>query len=90
MIDFAVNMGNINEDEDNKINDNFDEDLDYSLELDNYKNGLPDSKNIIFFKYIFKNLVLISVMNKEKYEKLYLVEHNIEVLKKGVIQIFSK
>ena len=90
MIDFAVNMGNINEDEDNKINGNFDEDLDYSLELNNYKNGLPDSKNVIFFKYIFKNLVLISVMNKEKYEKLYLVEHNIEVLKKGVIQIFSK
>ena len=90
MIDFALNMCNIYEESDNKINDNFDEDLDYSLEIDNYKNGLPDSKNIIFFKYIFKNLALISVMNKEKYEKLYLVEHNINVFKKGVIKIFSK
>ena len=97
MIDFAVNMGNIyeddennNKDKDNNINENFDEDLDYSIEINNFKNGLPDSKNIIFFKYIFKNLALISVISKEKYEKNHLIEHNVNIFKKGVIQIFKK
>ena len=54
MIDFAVDMGNIYEDDDNKYEDNynFDEDLDYSLEIKNFKNGLPDSKSIVFFKKV--------------------------------------
>ena len=81
MIDFAVDIGNIYEDNENKnndnnINENFDEDLDYSLEMKNFKNGLPDSRNIVFFKYIYKNLALISIINKEKYERNHLIEHN--------------
>ena len=81
MIDFAVEIGNIYEDNENKnnennINENFDEDLDYSLEMKNFKNGLPDSRNIVFFKYIYKNLALISIINKEKYERNHLIEYN--------------
>lgn len=100
MIDFALEMSNIYEESDSKnddnikndinVNDNFDEDLDYSLEMKNFKNGLPDSKSIVFFKYIYNNLALISIISKEKYEKKHLIEHNINILKKGIISIFSK
>ena len=95
MIDFAMDMGNLyDDDEENKKrgedSDNFDEDLDYSLEIKNFKNGLQDSKSIVFFKYVFKNLALISIINKEKYERNNLIDHNIDLLKQGIIRIFQK
>ena len=90
MIDFAVEMGNIYEENENNINDNFDEDLDYSLEIKNFKNGLPDSKSIVFIKYIHKNLALISILSKEKYEKIHLIQHNINTFKEAVMLIFTK
>ena len=94
MIDFALEMSNIyeeNEDPniDDLINNNFDDELDYSLEINNYKNGITDSKSIAFVKYIFKNLVLISITSKEKNEKNHhLLEHNINIFKEGILRIF--
>ena len=98
MIDFAIEMSNIYEENDDKnssncnnnIDDNFDEDLDYSLEIKNFKSGLPETKSIVFLKYIYKNLALISILNKEKYEKIHLIQHNINTFKKAVMLIFTK
>ena len=98
MINFAVEMSNIYDENDesndnnnnDNDNDNFDEDMDYSLEIKNFKNGLPDSKSIVFFKYIYKNLALISIIGKEKYERKNLIEININKFKQGVFRIFKK
>ena len=93
MIDFALELSNIyeeSEDKNDNINKNFDEDLDYSMEINNYKNGVNDTKSIVFLKYIFKNLVLISIISREKNEKSHhLLEYNINILKEGVIRIFK-
>ena len=99
MIDFALEMNTIYNDDngDNNVDNNennnayiFDESSDYSLEIKNNKNGLPHSKSIVFFKHIYNNLALISIISKDKYEKNNVIMHNINTFKQGVTRIFKK
>lgn len=43
-----------------------------------------DSKNILFLKFIHKNLALIAIVNEENYERNNLLEHNINLFKQAV------
>lgn len=48
-----------------------------------------DSKNILFLKFIHKNLVLIAIVNEENYERNNLLEHNINLFKQAVKNILK-
>jgi Ras-related GTP-binding protein C/D len=49
-----------------------------------------DSKNILFLKFIHKNLALIAIVNEENYERNNLLEHNINLFKQAVKNILKK
>ena len=95
MLDFVIEMAHIYDENEDKIidfdEDNFDEDMEYQLEIKNLKNGIPDSKSIVAFYYIFQNLALIFIIKKDSFEKnkIY-IEGNINVLRQGVKKIFQK
>lgn len=94
MIDFVIEMAHIYDENEDKIidfdDDNFDEDMEYQLEIKNLKNGIPDSKSIVAFYYIFKNLALIFIIRKDSFEQNKIgIEGNINILRKGVKRIFQ-
>ena len=95
MIDFVVEMAHIYDENEDKMidsdDDNFDEDMEYELEIKNLKNGIPDSKSIILFYYVFHNMALIYIVNKDTFEKnRNSFECNVNILKQGVKKIFQK
>jgi hypothetical protein len=95
MIDFVMEMATIYDENEDKMidsdDDNFDEDMEYQLEIKNLKNGIPDSKSIIAFYYIFKNLALIFIIKKDAFEKNKIsIDANINILKQGIKKIFQK
>ena len=95
MLDFVIEMAHIYDENEDKIidfdEDNFDEDMEYQLEIKNLKNGIPDSKSIVAFYYIFQNLALIFIIKKDSFEKNKIfIEGNINVLRQGVKNIFQK
>lgn len=95
MIDFVIEMAHIYDENEDKMidsdDDNFNDDMEYQLEIKNLKNGIPDSKSIVAFYYIFKNLALIFIINKGAFEKNKIsIEGNINILRKGVKAIFQK
>ena len=97
MINFVLEMTHIydeNDGEDKIIDsddDNFDEDMEYQLEIKNFKNGIPDSKSIVAFYYIFHNLALIFIVKKDTFEKNKIsIEGNINILRQGIKKIFQK
>ena len=49
-----------------------------------------DSKNILFVKFIHRNLALIVIVNEENYERNNLLEHNINLFKQAVKNILKK
>ena len=90
MLDFVIEMAHIYDENEDKIID-FDEDMEYQLEIKNLKNGIPDSKSIVAFYYIFQNLALIFIIKKDSFEKNKIfIEGNINVLRQGVKNIFQK
>ena len=97
MINFVLEMTHIydeNDGEDKIIDsddDNFDEDMEYQLEIKNFKNGIPNSKSIVAFYYIFHNLALIFIVKKDTFEKNKIsIEGNINILRQGIKKIFQK
>jgi len=48
-----------------------------------------DSKNILFLKFIHRNLALIAIVNEENYERSNLLEHNINLFKQAVKNILK-
>ena len=97
MINFVLEMTHIYDEDvgEDKIidsdDDNFDEDMEYQLEIKNFKNGIPDSKSIVAFYYIFHNLALIFIVKKDTFEKNKIsIEENINILRQGIKKIFQK
>ena len=96
MINFVIEMSHIyDENDDEKIidvdDDNFDEDMEYQLEIKNFKNGIPDSKSIVAFYYIFTNLALIFIIKKKDFEKNKIsIEGNVNIIRQGIKKIFQK
>jgi hypothetical protein len=95
MIDFVMEMATIYDENEDKMidsdDDNFDENMEYQLEIKNLKNGIPDSKSIVAFYYIFQNLALIFIVKKDIFEKNKIgIEGNINILRQGVKKIFQK
>ena len=96
MINFVIEMSHIyDENDDEKIidvdDDNFDEDMEYQLEIKNFKNGIPDSKSIVAFYYIFTNLTLIFIIKKKDFEKNKIsIEGNVNIIRQGIKKIFQK
>ena len=48
-----------------------------------------DSKNILFLKFIHRNLALIAIVSEENYERNNLLEHNINLFKQAVKNILK-
>ena len=96
MINFVIEMSHIyDENDDEKIidvdDDNFDVDMEYQLEIKNFKNGIPDSKSIVAFYYIFTNLALIFIIKKKDFEKNKIsIEGNVNIIRQGIKKIFQK
>ena len=52
-------------------------------------NHYTNSYNILFLKFIHKNLALIAIINEESYERNNLLDYNINIFKQGVKSILQ-
>ena len=62
----------------------FDDNSVCSIKINEINNGC---KNILFLKFIHRNLALIAIVNEDNYERNNLLEHNINLFKQAVKNI---
>ena len=65
----------------------FDDNSICSIKINEINN---DSKNILFLKFIHKNLALIAIVNEDNYGRNNLLEHNINLFKQAVKNILKQ
>ena len=65
----------------------FDDNSICSIKINEINN---ESKNILFLKFIYRNLALIAIVNEENYERNNLLEHNINLFKQAVKNILKQ
>ena len=89
IIDLALDVSGIYGDqkEDEEIDSFFDENSICSIKLNSKVNN--DSKDILFLKFIHKNLALVAIINEDNYERNNLLEYNINIFRQGVKNILK-
>ena len=87
IIDVVLDMSGIYGDQ--KENEETDSYFDDSSTCSIKINAFNNSKNILFLKFIHKNLALIAVINEENYERNNLLDYNINVFREAVKSILK-
>lgn len=87
IIDVVLDMSGIYGDQ--KENEETDSYFDDSSTCSIKINAFNNSKNILFLKFIHKNLALIAVINEENYERNNLLDYNINVFRQAVKTILK-
>jgi len=88
IIDVVLDMSGIYGDqkENEDTESYFDDNSTCSIKINNVLNN---TKNILFLKFIHKNLALIAVINEESYERNNLLDYNINVFRQAVKNILK-
>ena len=88
IIDVVLDMSGIYGDQSEEtINDSyFDDNSTCTIKLNNHLNN---TNNILFLKFIHKNLALIAIINEENYERNNLLDYNINIFRQAVKSILK-